>query len=117
MIATSLEQITCPTDVYENSTDVSRLLRNDSWELDPQSNATHSVTVGTRGNTTILLVEEDYWQERLSVTLVVVRPSIPDHHRNSWKRCVSYHFPTSSFPLLVHWIHPDRLIRGGHRSS
>ena len=53
------------------STDISRRLRNDSWEFDYQSNATDSTAVGTLGNATVLSVEENFWQERLSVALFV----------------------------------------------
>ena len=60
-----------PTYVYKNSIYVNPLFRNDSWEFDQQSNATHRATIGPLGNSTVLSVNKDFWQETLSVALFV----------------------------------------------
>src|SRR6218665_63791 len=59
------------TYVYKNSIYVNPLFRNDSWEFDQQSNAKHRATIGHLGNSTVLSVNKDFWQERLSVALFV----------------------------------------------
>lgn len=61
-------------DVRQKGTDVMGLLRNDTRELDPQSNATQSATVRELGTSTFPLVEEEYWQDRLTETLGVYVP-------------------------------------------
>src|SRR6218665_234591 len=64
---------TLSTDVHQSNTesDVNTLLKNDSREVDLQSNATRSATVGPLGNATVLSVKKDFWQKTLSEELIV----------------------------------------------